>query len=175
MPCDTKDARPTRVRAKIPLRLGTALLSAVCSLGAATAHPLGTAFSYQGLLTESGQPEDGLYDLQVRLFDTVSNPVRIAGAPDFGGSSFVGRQRFLAVRLRPGASSDGNSLLAPRQPQRAAPEALRATFACAAPWSGPTGMPPGFADGIAHDGGGASTRITAGTGSRGEVITDIES
>lgn len=38
---------------------------------AATYLALGTSFSYQGQLTEAGQPASGLYDLQVCLFDSV--------------------------------------------------------------------------------------------------------
>ena len=44
---------------------------------------LGTAFTYQGQLTESGQPANGLFDLQVCLYDAPGNPTAIACAADF--------------------------------------------------------------------------------------------
>jgi predicted regulator of Ras-like GTPase activity (Roadblock/LC7/MglB family) len=169
------------------LLLPSALCLAVL-LPPAGAQPLGTAFTYQGQLTESGQPASGLYDLQACLFDSPSNPVPIACAPDFGdvpvaegvftlaldfGSSpFAGQQRFLELRVRPGASTGSYTTLAPRQLIRATPEALRAAAASAAPWSGLTGVPAGFADGIDDTGGaGTVTSITAGTGLSGGTIT----
>ena len=45
---------------------------------AALAVPLGSAFTYQGQLKESGQPASGLYDLQVCLFDDPANPVPLS-------------------------------------------------------------------------------------------------
>ena len=154
---------------------------------ATSAQVLGTAFTYQGQLTESGQPASGLYDLQVCLFDSPSNPVAIACNPDFGdvpveagvfavaldfgASAFIGQQRFLELRVRPGASAGAYTILAPRQLVRPTPEALRAAAASAAPWSGLTGVPAGFADGIDNEGGGSVTSITAGTGLSGGTIT----
>ena len=151
------------------------------------AQPLGTAFTYQGQLTESGQPASGLYDLQVCLFDSPSNPVPLGCAADFGdvpvedgvftlaldfgAAPFAGQQRFLELRVRPGASSGGYTILSPRQLVRATPEALRAAAASAAPWSGLTGVPAGFADGVDNDSGGTVTSVVAGTGLSGGTIT----
>jgi hypothetical protein len=153
----------------------------------AAAQPLGTAFSYQGQLTDAGQPPTGLYDLQICLFDSPSSPATLACAPDFndvpvedgvfmlaldfGAAPFVGQQRFLELRVRPGASTGAYTLLAPRQLVRATPEALRANVSSAAPWSGLTGVPAGFADGIDNDGGGTVTSIVAGAGLSGGTIT----
>ncbi len=147
---------------------------------------LGTAFTYQGQLKESGQPASGLFDLQVCLFDSPSNAVAVACAPDFGdvpveagvftvaldfgASAFVGQQRFVELRVRPGASVDSYTTLAPRQPVRPSPEALRAAAASAAPWSGLTGVPAGFADGIDNNSGGTVTSVTAGAGLSGGTI-----
>lgn len=47
------------------------------------AQPLGTAFTYQGQLKESGQAASGLYDLQVCLFDSPTNTLALACASDF--------------------------------------------------------------------------------------------
>lgn len=148
------------------------------------AQALGTAFTYQGQLTEAGLAANDLYDLQACLFDSLTSPVVIACAADandvpvqdgvfsvaldFGAAPFAGQQRFLELRVRPGTSSGSYTVLSPRQLIRAAPEALRANAASAAPWSGLTGVPAGFADGV-DDVGVAS--ITAGTGLSGGVIT----
>ena len=172
-----------------PPRLPPLILLALCgwTLGAA-AQPLGTAFTYQGQLTESGQPANGLYDLQFCLFDSPGTPVTLACAPDFndvpvetgqftvaldfGATPFNGQQRWLELRVRPGAGTAGYTILAPRQLIRAVPEALRASAASAAPWAGLTGVPPGFADGVDDTGsGGTVTSVTAGTGLSGGTIT----
>ena len=149
--------------------------------------PLGSAFTYQGQLKESGQPASGLYDLQVCLFDDPANPVPLACianvddvpvedglfavALDFGTSVFAGEQRFLELRVRPGASTGAYTTLAPRQLIRPAPEALRAAAASAAPWSGLSGVPAGFADGVDNVGTGTVTSIVTGTGLTGGPIT----
>ncbi|HRQ65796.1 MAG TPA: hypothetical protein PKZ76_13195 [Xanthomonadaceae bacterium] len=151
------------------------------------AQPLGTAFTYQGQLTDSGEPANGLYDFQVCLFaafdgggalacteDLDDVPVEdglFTIALDFGAEPFAGQQRFLELRVRPGASAGSYTVLTPRQLVRPTPEALRANVASEAPWSGLTGVPPGFADGIDNDSGGTVTSITAGTGLAGGTIT----
>ncbi len=180
-------ARAPRIRRE-PMRMKILhALAALALSGTALAQPLGTAFTYQGQLTESGQPATGLYDLQVCVFDSPANPVAITCAPefddvpvevgvfalalDFGAAPFAGQQRFLELRVRPGASTGGYSILAPRQLIRPAPEALRANISSAAPWSGLTGVPAGFADGIDSNSGGTVTSITAGTGLSGGIIT----
>ncbi|HQW81244.1 MAG TPA: hypothetical protein PLQ74_05185 [Pseudomonadota bacterium] len=152
-----------------------------------SAQTLGTAFTYQGQLKESGQPANGLYDLQACLYDSPVNPTALGCAPDapdvpveaglftitldFGSSAFVGQERFLELRVRPGASSDAYTPMLPRQLVRPAPEALRANAASAAPWLGLTGVPAGFADGIDADSGGSVTSVSAGAGLTGGSIT----
>lgn len=169
---------------------GMAQITALALLLAANgmmAQSLGSAFTYQGQLKELGQPASGLYDLQACLFDTPSNPIPLACAPDFndvpvesglfaitldfGSAPFVGQQRFLELRVRPGASGSGYTILAPRQLIRPAPEALRSNVAAAAPWSGLTGVPAGFADGTDNDSGGTVTNIATGAGLTGGPIT----
>lgn len=163
------------------------LLAAIAAPFAALAQPLGTTFTYQGQLTDAGQPATGLYDLQVCLFDSPSNPAPITCAPDFGdvpvedgvftlaldfgATPFAGQQRYLELRVRAGAATGGYTILSPRQLVRATPEALRAAAASAAPWSGLTGVPAGFADGVDNDSGGTVTSVTAGTGLGGGTIT----
>ena len=100
----------------------------VCS--SALAIPVGSAFTYQGLLEDNGQPATGLYDLQVCVFDDPATPVPLACAPDFdnvpvadgiftvsldlGGNAFAGELRYLEIRVRPGAGG-AYTILAPRQ------------------------------------------------------------
>ena len=120
---------------------------------------LGTAFTYQGRLTDGGAPASGAYDFEFRLYDALSggNPV---GSPvtkddvtvsaglftvqlDFG-SVFDGTALYLEIGVRPGASTGPYTTLTPRQALTAAPYALHAARA---PWSGLSGVPAGFADG----------------------------
>lgn len=148
---------------------------------------LGTGFTYQGQLTESGQPANGLFDLQVCLYDAPGNPTAIACAADFndvpvengvfaisldfGAAPFAGQQRYLELRVRPGTSPGSYTPLSPRQLIRATPEALRAATAAAAPWAGLSGIPAGFADGVDNNSGGTVTSVSAGTGLSGGNIT----
>jgi hypothetical protein len=140
--------------------------------GAARATPLGSAFTYQGRLSFTGTPASSAYDFQFYLFDASSGGSQVgAMIPvddlvltdgyftvqlDFGAGAFNGQRRYLEVRVRPGNETVAFSVLDPRQELTAAPGAL---YALSAPWSGLTGIPAGFADGIDND-----TTYTAGTG-----------
>ena len=152
------------------------------------AVPVGSTFTYQGLLKDNGQAATGLYDLQVCVFDDPSTPVPLACVPDFddvpvedgiftvpldfGSSVFAGELRFLELRVRPGAGG-AYTILTPRQAIRPAPEALRSAVSSAAPWSGLSGVPAGFADGVDNDtnSGGTVTSVTSGAGLTGGPIT----
>lgn len=157
-----------------------ALVVTLASALSLPAQTLGTAFTYQGQLKESGLAANGLYDLQVCLYDSLVNPTTLGCAPDvddvpveaglfaitldFGAMAFVGQERFLELRVRPGASSGAYTPQLPRQLLRPAPEALRANAASAAPWSGLTGVPAGFTDGVDANSGGTVTSVSAGAG-----------
>lgn len=167
--------------------VGVGLCLAGLCLNPAAATALGTAFSYQGQLTESGQVASGLYDLQVCLYDSLTNPIQLICAADandvpvesglfaisidFGGGAFVGQERYLELRVRPGASTGAYTALSPRQLVRSAPEAQHAAAADVAPWAGISGIPAGFADGIDGNSGGTVTSLSAGAGLTGGVIT----
>lgn len=166
--------------------MAPALLLALSCPSPVAAAPLGSAFSYQGELRDAGAPANGLFDLELCLFDQFAGASALAcvsaadvpvenglfsTAVDFGSSAFVGEQRFLELRVRPGASSGAYTTLAPRQLIRAVPEALRAASSSAAPWSGLSGVPAGFADGIDNDSGGTVISVGAGTGLSGGPIT----
>jgi hypothetical protein len=129
--------------------------------------PLGTAFTYQGQLNDAGSPADGVYDFEFRLFDSpaatnqVGPTATVGDLPvaaglftatlDFGGSVFAGDKRWLEIRVRPGASSGGYTVLSPVQELTASPNALFSSTASRAPWSGLTGVPAGFADNTDND------------------------
>lgn len=132
--------------------------------------PISTAFTYQGKLIDGGAPANGTYDLTFALYDAVSGGVQIGSTVmrndvtvtdglftvqlDFG-SVFNDTALYLEIGVRPG-SGGTYVTLTPRQAITATPFAR---YAVQAPWSGLTGVPPGFADGT-DDG----STYTAGTG-----------
>ncbi|RJP30477.1 MAG: hypothetical protein C4547_16620 [Phycisphaerales bacterium] len=112
--------------------------------------PLGTEFTYQGVLTDGGNPADGEYDLRFTLYDAPTEGDLIAGpicndnvavvdglftiSVDFGADVFNGDERFLEVAVRPGPDGDCNLPdgfvpLAPRQELTAAPNAMFCLYA----------------------------------------------
>jgi hypothetical protein len=133
---------------------------------------LGTAFTYQGRLNKDGNPVSGTCDFQFSLWDALSGGTQIGSTItkynvavnngffteqlDFDASAFNGDARWLQIAVRCPAGSGSYTTLSPRQPLTAAPYAL---YSKTAPWSGLTGIPAGFADGVDND-----TTYTAGTG-----------
>jgi hypothetical protein len=126
--------------------------------GPLLAQPVGTAFTYQGRLTDAGNPADGAYDLQLALFDAAAGGAQVGPtltrddvgvasglftvSLDFGGV-FAGNKRWLEIRVRPGASTGAYTTLSGRQELTPGPNAV---FAAGAPWAGVSGKPAGFAD-----------------------------
>lgn len=120
--------------------VGAVLAAAV----AAAQVPLGTEFSYQGRLTDSGTVVTGNYDMEFRLFDSLAGGAQVgpavtsAGVPvsqglftvplDFG-TAFAGERRWLQVGVRPAGSGGTYTLLTPRQLLAPAPNAVYATTA----------------------------------------------
>ena len=119
------------------------LLGLAAASGVAQAlEPVGTAFTYQGQLKESGVPANGEYDFVFALFDDSAGGAQIGGYVlvddwpvanglftveiDFGADVFTGNALWLGVAVRPGASSGDHTILEPRQPLNAAPYALYA-------------------------------------------------
>jgi hypothetical protein len=182
-----------------------ALAAAICLSSAMTQAqtPAGTAFSYQGRLTDNGVAANGTYDLQFTLFDAdtagnaigtpiVKDDVTISGGLftvmlDFG-AAFDGHARWIEIGVRPGASSGAFTTLGARQPIAPAPHALfsessatsvtatTSATSASTPWSGITGVPAGFADGVDNDTLGALTcplgQIPKSTG--GAWVCDID-
>ena len=99
---------------------------------------VGTAFTYQGRLTDGGNPANGAYDLEFKLYNAagggtqVGSTVTLADVTvsdglftvslDFG-AVFDGTDLWLQIGVRPGDSGGTYTSLSPRQPLTAAPYA----------------------------------------------------
>lgn len=133
---------------------------------AAWAQPLGTAFTYQGRLTNAGQAASGLHDFRFRLFDAATGGTPIGStlcadniavqnglfttSLDFGPQFATGAPRHLKIEVRADtglncANASGFIALSPRQQITAAPfathaitaERATAAFALSAPDGSP--------------------------------------
>jgi hypothetical protein len=123
-----------------------AMMFLLTALAAGLAHAQGTAFTYQGRLTDGGNPADGMYDMQFKLFDvnniqqgqTISfSSVQATNGVfkvdlDFGSATFDGTRRYLEIGVRPENSSDPHTVLSPRQLVTAAPYSIRSIVASTA-------------------------------------------
>jgi FtsZ-binding cell division protein ZapB len=119
-----------------------------------------TAFTYQGRLRDGAGPVNGVCDFTFWLYNAPSGGSPLSAVPmpgvdvsdgyfivvlDFGAGAFDGQDRWLEIEV----DCDGAATtLSPRQELTPAPYGL---YASAAPWSGLTDVPPGFADGIDDD------------------------
>ena len=100
-----------------------------------------SAFTYQGKLTEAGNPANGNYDMEFKLFDALSGGAQ-QGSPitdpmvavaagifvvnlDFGANVFDGTARYLEISVRPAGSPNPYTLLAPRQAITSSPYAIQ--------------------------------------------------
>lgn len=120
---------------------------------AARAATQGSSLSYQGRLNFAGLPANGSFDLQFRLYDAAVGGNLIAGPLsfgavgvangqfvlplDFGPNAFDGTARWIEIGVRSLGSTEGYTLLAPRQKVGAVPYALYALSPAGAP--GPAG------------------------------------
>src|SRR5262245_3599614 len=147
--------------------VATILLAGTSVFGA-----VGTAFTYQGRLVENGVAGNGTYDFRFQLYPSAAGGSGLGNAVpkedvrvtegyftvdlDFGPNVFSGDSRWLEVAVRPGTNTGNYTVLSPRQGINPTPYSL---FSASVPWSGITGTPAGFADGVDND-----TTYTAGTG-----------
>lgn len=134
-------------------------------------------FTYQGRLTEGGQPASGSYDFEFQIWNaltagaqvgpTITNaPVAVSNgvftvALDFGAGVFDGGSRWLALAVRNASTQNPFAGLSPRQPVTAAPYALYALTPAGA--AGATGaMGATGARGLTFRGGwsGATAYVT---------------
>lgn len=113
------------------LLLASALLTLILSSNAMAQT---TVFTYQGKLTDAGNPATGTYDMQFKAFDSadiatgnqIGTTVDRLGIPvtsgiftvelDFGPGVFDGSARFLEIGVRPADSANPFTVLGPRQP-----------------------------------------------------------
>jgi len=126
-------------------RFNRRLLTAIALLVVCASIALGqtSAFTYQGKLTDGGNPANGNYDRQFKLFDTaavgtglqlgptITNPSVPVTAGiftvqlDFGAGAFSGPPRFLEIGVRLMGSPDPYTLLSPRQAMTSTPYSVR--------------------------------------------------
>ena len=120
------------------------------------ADPLGTAFTYQGKLTEGSAPAQGNYDLWFKVYDAASGgtqqgvTVTTNALPvnnglftitlDFGPGVLSGGARWLEIWVHTNAVAAPWVYLTPRQPLTPAPYALYAPNAGAALSAATAGM-----------------------------------
>lgn len=113
-----------------------------------TAQAQSTAFTYQGKLTDAGNPANGNYDLQFKLYDTsaggtqqgttlVRNPVAASAGIftvtlDFSANVFSGADRYLEIGVRPAGNTSAYTILAPRSPITSVPYAVQSLNAVTA-------------------------------------------
>jgi hypothetical protein len=151
--------------------------------------PLGTAFTYQGQLSDSGTPATGPCDFHFSLYDAASDGTqvgstltqtgielsdgRFSAVLDFGVGIFTGDARWLEIAVKC-AGDDAYTTLG-RQALKPTPYAL---YANGAPWGGLRGVPADLADGD-DDSGGDITAVSArtglnGGGTSGDVTLDVD-
>jgi len=150
------------------------LLLSTLNLQLSTAFAQGTAFTYQGRLSDNGSPANGSYEVRFVLYDAESgggqqgpallkSPVSVSnglfGATlDFGSGIFNGSARWLEIAVR-GSGSESFTALNPRQALTPVPMALYALTPAGPP--GPTG--PTGATGATGPQGTAGTPGPTGT------------
>jgi hypothetical protein len=159
----------TLIAAALALLAAATVWAATSAQEAEPAAPLaalGTAFTYQGQLKSDGEPVTGSCDMEFRLYEDaggssqvgplLSLPVSVVegfftAELDFGSGALDGEARWLGIHLQcagdPGMVDLGLQALTPTP------------YALSAPWSGLSGVPAGFADGIDNN-----TTYNAGTG-----------
>jgi hypothetical protein len=134
---------------------------------------LAQSFTYQGMLKTSGIPANGNHDLQFSLWTAASGGSQVGSTItrigvsvsngvfttelDFG-NVWDGNDRFLQIAVRP-SGSGSYTTLSPRVRVNRVPYSQLAFSALSVPWSGISGMPAGFADGVDND-----TTYSAGAG-----------
>lgn len=120
---------------------------AVVSLAASTALAQTTAFSYQGRLTDAGNPANGSFQMQFKLFDALAGGSQIgstiADVPvtasqgifsvrlDFGANALNGANRWLEIAVRRN-SGESYVTLSPREQIASSPYAVRTLSAATA-------------------------------------------
>ena len=119
-----------------------AFAGSILVAGAWAQTPLGSAFTYQGVLTDGNAPAQGSYDFVFGLYSDaagtsqVDSDVNKGGVPvvdgrftvalDFGPEAFVDEARWLRIGVRSTSAGGAYTNLEPIQPLTPAPTALYA-------------------------------------------------
>ncbi len=127
-----------------------ALLACVLALHGSGLAALaqGTAFTYQGRLTDNGAPATGSYDLRFELRDAVvagnavsviltNAPVAVSNGVfevtlDFSPGVFPGAPRWIEMGVRTNGGAAAHTILSPRQPVQSVPYAIQSINASTA-------------------------------------------
>jgi hypothetical protein len=130
---------------------------------------IGTAFSYQGRLDDGGNPANGMYDFQFRLYDSPSGTNQVGSVDikegvevidglvsvqlDFG-PVFDGTALYLEIAVKPTGGGGVYDVLDPRQPLSPVPYALHAaSIADGTVTSSKIGEPCDYGQVLANAGG----------------------
>jgi hypothetical protein len=150
---------------------------------------LGTTFTYEGRLTdEDGDPAEGLYDFEFKIFDALNGGNQLGNVVskdnvmvqdgrftvelDFGRRVFTGNVRYLETAVRPGQRIDAYTPFEARQRLPAA------AYALALPnfWTEPNSTSPnligGYQDNSVNRGVVGATIAGGGTQGKTNRITD---
>ena len=102
----------------------------------------GTAITYQGHLIHQGQPANGQFDFEFRLYDAVTGGTAVGGAVsqtlqvsaglfttiiDLGNPFTSGQKYWLEIKVKPNGGAGAAQALAPRTELAAVPVALTAS------------------------------------------------
>ncbi|MCP4712897.1 MAG: hypothetical protein GY869_30080, partial [Planctomycetes bacterium] len=115
------------------------------ALSSIQAQSMGTAFTFQGKLTDGGSPANGQYDLEFQLYDALAGGAQVDSTKtkedinvydgyftvtlDFGSLAFNGDARWLQIGVKPWDSGPGFTPLSPRQELTPIPYAIYAANA----------------------------------------------
>jgi hypothetical protein len=118
--------------------------TAVVAAATIVSHAQTTTFNYQGRLTEGGNPANGAYQMQFKLFDAVvagnqigstlnDVPVTVSQGLfsiklDFGIAAFSGASRWIEIAVRH-SSSEFYTVLSPREQITSSPYSVRTIYA----------------------------------------------
>ena len=177
----------------VALLAGAGWIAVRNAVASGSSSPLGTGFTYQGRLTDLGNPASGPYDLEFKVHKDSSltsqtgstvtkDDVQVTDGLftvklDFGQGVFTGRARWLEIGVRPGASAGAYTTLSPRTELSPAPYALALPGLFTIPNPTSTNVVGGFAGnritsgvfGATIGGGGATTTENSVAGNFGTV------
>ncbi len=122
------------------MRVAGLILGGLTAAVAFSQTPLGTQFTYQGVLRQNGAPVSGAVEFQVSLWDAATGGNQVGGPQiatatsnadgsftipiDFGAAAFNGSARWLEIATRSDSGAPFETL-SPRQAMTAAPYALQ--------------------------------------------------